>query len=119
MARRVVQLKLLPQAMAMSWVHVCLASAFLYLFSLWWQFIVIDMNQDLGNYGQMTVLGIFFARAFPMNDTNNVSFEYNFTHVLLMAIVQGMMYLKFTQTTTDIMTEGEAKKDKDKKKKKK
>ncbi|OLQ12583.1 hypothetical protein AK812_SmicGene3493 [Symbiodinium microadriaticum] len=47
-----------------------------------WTFMVIELPKDLGPYSQMSSLSMFLMRAFPMKETNDVSYEFKFDHVL-------------------------------------
>merc|ERR1711964_45678 len=71
-------------------------------FSRFWTFMVIELPKDLGPYSQMSSLSMLMHRAFPMPETNEVRFEYEFTHLLCLAIVVSTMVMAWPMSNTEV-----------------
>ena len=107
--RRLVSIVTLPWAVLQAFIFLTLAAVWLWAFALLWTYMVIDLPKDLGPYSQMSSFSMFLHRAFPMRETNDVSFEYNFQHILMMACVIAVLMMGWTASRSEI----EEKADKD------
>ena len=104
MVRRLVDVTKTPLAVVGGWFMLLLSAAFFQLFGVFWKFMVLDADRE-----KMGSFSIFLERAFPMRETNGTRFEYNLTHIIGLAIVFSTMYMRFTNTTTDIWEDGDYK----------
>ncbi|CAE7020409.1 unnamed protein product [Symbiodinium sp. CCMP2592] len=105
MARRVFRPMMLPLAMLQAFFMMALSGLWLWLFGVFWTFMVIELPKDLGPYSQMSSLSMFLMRAFPMKETNDVSYEFKFDHVLILACVFVIMMMGWAPTRTEIEEE--------------
>merc|ERR1719482_1126643 len=99
---RMFRIARLPLGFLQANVVMIISAAFLVGFARFWTFMVIELPQDLGPYSQMSSLSMFMHRAFPMRETNDVSFEYKLDHILIMAIVLIVMMAQWAPTRYEL-----------------
>eukprot|EP00746_Dinoflagellata_sp_MGD_P166416 gnl/MRDRNA2_/MRDRNA2_96272_c0_seq1.p1 gnl/MRDRNA2_/MRDRNA2_96272_c0~~gnl/MRDRNA2_/MRDRNA2_96272_c0_seq1.p1 ORF type:complete len:132 (+),score=32.23 gnl/MRDRNA2_/MRDRNA2_96272_c0_seq1:72-467(+) len=109
MAFRLFRPARLPVGFLQAWAFVILSATFLVGFARFWTFMVIELPQDLGPYSQMSSLSMFMHRAFPMRETNDVSFEYKLDHILIMAIVLVLLMQSWPKSKTEHQEDGNKK----------
>merc|ERR1711988_1644901 len=90
-----------PFAVLQAFFMMFLCAIWMSAFAWFWTFMVIELPQDLGPYSQMSSLSMFMHRAFPMRETNDVSFEYKLDHILIMAIVLALLMQNWPKTKTE------------------
>merc|ERR1719223_1714351 len=100
--RRIFQLKQLPRALLEAYVMLAVSGVWMRCFAKFWTFMVIELPKDLGPYSQMSSLSMFMHRAFPMRETNDVSFDYKFDHIIILANVMVLLMMGWAQSRTDI-----------------
>eukprot|EP00927_Polykrikos_kofoidii_P030496 TRINITY_DN2620_c0_g1_i1.p1 TRINITY_DN2620_c0_g1~~TRINITY_DN2620_c0_g1_i1.p1 ORF type:complete len:168 (+),score=44.44 TRINITY_DN2620_c0_g1_i1:90-593(+) len=113
--RRVFQLKQLPLALLEAYVILAVSAVWMWCFAKFWTFMVIELPKDLGPYSQMSSLSMFMHRAFPMRETNDISFEYKFDHILMLACVMVVIMMAWVPTRREIKTKAGKKAAKEKK----
>merc|ERR1719223_1190260 len=100
--RRIFQLDRLPYAFLQAFLMLFICAIWMSAFAWFWTFMVIELPKDLGPYSQMSSLSMFMHRAFPMRETNDVSFEYKFDHIIILANVMVLLMMGWAQSRTDI-----------------
>merc|ERR1719223_206554 len=113
--RRIFQLKQLPRALLEAYVMLAVSGVWMWCFAKFWTFMVIELPKDLGPYSQMSSLSMFMHRAFPMRETNDVSFDYKFDHILMLACVMVVIMMGWVPTRKEIKTKADKKSEKAKK----
>jgi len=103
MARRIFQIKELPRAMVKAWLVICIASMFLGGLGMLHDFFVYSNQENLAPLSSLGALGFFLQHAFPMDSGKN--FRYDFTHVLIMAVLWAAMTTKWTPSKTELSDE--------------
>mmetsp|Transcript_109023 Transcript_109023/g.307284 ORF Transcript_109023/g.307284 Transcript_109023/m.307284 type:complete len:127 (-) Transcript_109023:144-524(-) len=99
---RLFSLARLPIALFQAYALLAISGIWMAGFAWFWTFMVIELPKDLGPYSQMSSLSMFMHRAFPMRETNDVSFEYKFEHVILMACVMVVLMMAWAPTRFEI-----------------
>eukprot|EP00929_Paragymnodinium_shiwhaense_P122990 TRINITY_DN9637_c0_g1_i1.p1 TRINITY_DN9637_c0_g1~~TRINITY_DN9637_c0_g1_i1.p1 ORF type:complete len:142 (-),score=52.28 TRINITY_DN9637_c0_g1_i1:229-654(-) len=99
---RIFSITRLPVALVQAFGMVVLSGIWMAGFAWFWTFMVIELPKDLGPYSQMSSLSMFMHRAFPMRETNDISFEYKFEHILMMACVMALIMAKWAPTRRDV-----------------
>mmetsp|Transcript_52797 Transcript_52797/g.123497 ORF Transcript_52797/g.123497 Transcript_52797/m.123497 type:complete len:124 (-) Transcript_52797:101-472(-) len=107
--KRLFQIKRLPSALLQAFMMLLISGVWHWFFAWFWTFMVIDLSKDLGPYSQMSSLSIFMHRAFPMRETNDTSFEYQFEHILILACVLATMLMAWEQTRYEVQQEKDKK----------
>merc|ERR1719161_709759 len=98
---RMFRIARLPLGFLHAYLFLFASAVFLVGFARFWTFMVIELPQDLGPYSQMSSLSMFMHRAFPMRETNDVSFDYKLDHILIMAIVLTLLMQSWPKSKTE------------------
>jgi len=100
MARRLFQIKMLPKAFIKAWGVICIASLFMGLFGMLHDFMVHRNHDGFTPLTNLGALGYFLQQAFPNKDGEQ--FDYNFSHVLKMAVLWAAMTTRWMPSRTDL-----------------
>merc|ERR1719446_1036540 len=92
---RIFRLDRLPFAFVQAFLMLFLCAIWFSGFAWFWTFMVIELPKDLGPYSQMSSLSMFMHRAFPMRETNDVSFEYDFTHIVCLSLAMATLIMSW------------------------
>merc|ERR1719161_1066031 len=107
--KRIFNPKRLPYAILQAYAVLVFSGIWLSAFAWFWTFMVIELPKDLGPYSQMSSLSMFMHRAFPMRETNDVSFEYDFTHIVCLSLAMATLIMSWPLSRYEL-EEKEAKK---------
>mmetsp|Transcript_94355 Transcript_94355/g.149210 ORF Transcript_94355/g.149210 Transcript_94355/m.149210 type:complete len:128 (+) Transcript_94355:40-423(+) len=100
---QLVLIKRLPWAVLQAFGLLFVSALWMKAFDWFWTFMVIELPKDLGPLSQMSALSNFMHKAFPMKETNDVRFEYNFDHVLIMALVLAAMMMSWPFSRREVL----------------
>uniref|UniRef100_A0A7S0ZMG6 Uncharacterized protein n=1 Tax=Noctiluca scintillans TaxID=2966 RepID=A0A7S0ZMG6_NOCSC len=99
---RLFSVRRVPVALLQAYTILTLCAVWMCAFAWFWTYMVIELPKDIGPYSQMSSLSMFLHRAFPMRETNDTSFEYQFEHILILSCVVSVLMLSWTQSKHDL-----------------